>query len=483
MSPRLSDLFLSSQSDERLVALARAGHERAFVAIVERYRPELQALARRLCADGRCEDVVQQAFLSAFAALRSGAEVKHLRGWLYRITRNAAYGSRAPVSVPLDAATASPETVEDVVQQRALALSALNELARLPARQRQAMVGTVRGMGRSEVASTMGLSEGAVRQLVHRARATLRTAVTAVTPWPLARWFAALGQSTPGSAELAAGAGAVSSGGIVLKLGALVASGTLATGVAAVDLHGAGPHRSGSRHATPEHALASVHRGAVGVSPAVGPSTALAAGSSRHFVSVRVGATSPAAGQSGSGFSLRRGRQEPGDVHFGTRHDGHHDGSHGDDGSSRGSQVGSGNSDAGRGGRGDQTPSGSGSTQRGDGGGRDGRGSGHGDGSGQDSSQPSGSIADAGSHRDGGDQASVTSQMHDSTADGSSSDLASSDGGHSGSGDGSSSGSTSQSGSGGGSASDSGGGSGSSSGSGSGSGSGSSSGSGGTPGD
>jgi hypothetical protein len=41
ISPWLSDVFLRSQSDERLVALARAGHERAFVAIVERYRREL----------------------------------------------------------------------------------------------------------------------------------------------------------------------------------------------------------------------------------------------------------------------------------------------------------------------------------------------------------------------------------------------------------------------------------------------------------
>ena len=62
--------FLSSQCDERLVSLARAGHEPAFVAIVERYRPELHALARRLSSEGRGEDIVQQAFLSAFAALR-----------------------------------------------------------------------------------------------------------------------------------------------------------------------------------------------------------------------------------------------------------------------------------------------------------------------------------------------------------------------------------------------------------------------------
>ena len=96
MSPRLSDLLLSSQSDERLVSLARSGHERAFAVIVERYRTELQALARGLCADGRSEDVVQQAFLSALAALRSGSEVRHLRGWLYQIVRNAAVRPQAP---------------------------------------------------------------------------------------------------------------------------------------------------------------------------------------------------------------------------------------------------------------------------------------------------------------------------------------------------------------------------------------------------
>ena len=35
------------------------------------------------------EDIVQQAFLGALAALRSGAEVRHLRGWLHQILRNA----------------------------------------------------------------------------------------------------------------------------------------------------------------------------------------------------------------------------------------------------------------------------------------------------------------------------------------------------------------------------------------------------------
>src|SRR5580704_915863 len=262
MSPRLGDVLLTAQSDERLVWLTRAGHERAFGVIVERYRPELSALARRLSSDGTGEDIVQQAFLSAFEALRTGTEVEHLRGWLYRIVRNAAARSGAPICVPLapDGATAGGATLEDVVEQRALARDALTELARLPKRQRQAIVGTaLDGRARVEVAMSMGLTEGAVRQLVHRARARLRTAVSAVIPWPLARWFAA-GAGTGNGAELAAGAGAGVAGGgglLGLKLGVVLASGAIATGVGAVDLngHGAPARHRGVARAAPLRSL------------------------------------------------------------------------------------------------------------------------------------------------------------------------------------------------------------------------------------
>jgi RNA polymerase sigma factor (sigma-70 family) len=279
VSPRLSDLLLSSQSDERLVSLARAGHERAFAAIVERYAPELQAMARRLCSDGRSEDVVQQAFLSAFTALRAGCEVRHLRGWLYRIVRNTAGRSESPTLLPLDRTTASANVLEEVVQQRALAIGALSEIGRLPARQRQAMIGTaLDGRPRAEIATSMGLSEGAVRQLVHRARTALRSAVTALTPWPLARWIATAGPDAPGPAELAAGAGAASSGGLALKLGALLASGTFLTG-AAVHLQARPPDRGSERAVTSVHGRREVARAQPVAVASVAPALLAGAGS------------------------------------------------------------------------------------------------------------------------------------------------------------------------------------------------------------
>jgi RNA polymerase sigma factor (sigma-70 family) len=91
---RTSAVLLRSQSDERLVALTRAGHERAFETIVRRYRRPLLAACRRMVDDGRAEDVLQQALLAAWSALRRGDDVRDLHAWLFRIVRNAAVSHR-----------------------------------------------------------------------------------------------------------------------------------------------------------------------------------------------------------------------------------------------------------------------------------------------------------------------------------------------------------------------------------------------------
>ncbi len=85
-----SSVLLRTQSDERLVVLARGGHERAFEAIVERYRGALLRAARRYLPEARAEDALQQAYIAAWSALQRGDEVRDLRAWLYRIVHNTA---------------------------------------------------------------------------------------------------------------------------------------------------------------------------------------------------------------------------------------------------------------------------------------------------------------------------------------------------------------------------------------------------------
>src|SRR6478752_2606052 len=91
MSPRIPIRLLAAQSDQRLAALVREGHERAFEALVQRYRRPLLRYCRQLgLSDTRAEDALQQALLQAWLALARGSQVRELKPWLYRIAHNAA---------------------------------------------------------------------------------------------------------------------------------------------------------------------------------------------------------------------------------------------------------------------------------------------------------------------------------------------------------------------------------------------------------
>src|SRR3954462_7716768 len=197
--PTPSSVLLRTQSDERLFVLACGGHERAFEAIVERYRGALLRASRRYLPEARAEDALQQAYLSAWSALQRGDEVRDLRAWLYRIVHNTAL-NQLRVSgydyAELDEALRGSEAPDEELEPRAIVRQTLTGLAALPERQREALLRiAIEGRSQEEVARELGVSEGAVRQLVHRARLTLRAATTALIPMPLAEWAAAAGAS------------------------------------------------------------------------------------------------------------------------------------------------------------------------------------------------------------------------------------------------------------------------------------------------
>src|SRR4051794_27570984 len=244
MTPLMSSALLRAQTDDRLVRMAADGHDRAFEAIVERYRRPLLRYLRRLLSDTLAEDVVQATFLNAWSSLRAGTDVRELRPWLYRIAHNAAINALKKVG---EAMEEIPESVGGFATEPAAEFErrdemhrALHSIAALPSRQRTALLAVaVDGRAHSEVAQELGLTDGAVRQLVHRARTTLRTGATAITPPPLLyAVVASAGDSTVARvAEVAAGAGGAGAASLSLKAGAaaVLATGALVTGGTKID--------------------------------------------------------------------------------------------------------------------------------------------------------------------------------------------------------------------------------------------------------
>jgi RNA polymerase sigma factor (sigma-70 family) len=132
--------LLRTQSDDRLVALAAAGHERAFEAIVERYRRQLLRHSRRYLPEARAEDAVQQALVSAWSALRRGDDVRELRPWLHRIVHNSALNTLRTAGYDYEQLHDTLHGAggpAELAERRAVVRQTLAGLAALPERQRQ----------------------------------------------------------------------------------------------------------------------------------------------------------------------------------------------------------------------------------------------------------------------------------------------------------------------------------------------------------
>ena len=184
--PVLGAPVLACQTDERLVELFRSGHDAAFEALVRRYRRPLLAYSRRLLPDERSEDALQQAFLNAYRAMRDGTGELRVRPWLYRIVHNAALDvlrRSCREELPLSDDHEAVEHPDQVFERRERLRETIAAVQALPQRQRDAIVlQELEGRSHEEIASRIGISEGAVRQLIHRARGSLRAAAAAIFP-------------------------------------------------------------------------------------------------------------------------------------------------------------------------------------------------------------------------------------------------------------------------------------------------------------
>jgi RNA polymerase sigma-70 factor (ECF subfamily) len=199
-------------SDAELVAALRAGDEKAFEGLVERFHPSLVRVARLyVSSDAIAQEVAQETWLGVLNGLDRFEERSSLKTWIFRILANIAKtrGVREGRTVPFsatatagdDGASVDPECFIPPEAERyprhwavdpcawsaepdeRLLSGEVRELIfrtidGLPTNQRAAIVlRDVEGWSSDEVRNELGVGETNQRVLLHRARSKVRHAL------------------------------------------------------------------------------------------------------------------------------------------------------------------------------------------------------------------------------------------------------------------------------------------------------------------
>jgi RNA polymerase sigma factor (sigma-70 family) len=175
--------LLKLQGDERLVALIRDGHDHAFDVLFERYHSRLLAFCRHMLRSTEdAEDVLQEVFVKAHAAMIADDRHINVRPWLYRIARNRCLNHlRRPVPEGQDSMDVmvgeNGVTTAERVQKREDFRALVADVQDLPETQRTALLlREIDALSYEEIAETMDTTIPAVKSLLVRARMSLAEA-------------------------------------------------------------------------------------------------------------------------------------------------------------------------------------------------------------------------------------------------------------------------------------------------------------------
>ena len=175
--------------DEDVIRRVLDGDTALFEVLMRRHNQRIYRAARAIVRDeSEAEDVMQQAYLQAFAHLSQFAGRAQFSTWLTRIAVHEALARvrRRAREAPFDPAepraeetmtslrerTANPEQQAATSELRHLLESAIDKLPR--GHRAVVMLRDVEGLSTAEVANSLGLSEENVKTRLHRARAALR---------------------------------------------------------------------------------------------------------------------------------------------------------------------------------------------------------------------------------------------------------------------------------------------------------------------
>lgn len=172
---------LEQAEDGILVVRAVEGDVRAFEVLMRRHGPLMRAYAIRLLgSNSEADDVVQEAFITAWEQLSTLNNQSAVRAWLMRVVSRKSIDlirARKPqvADVPEDEvpAPASREAAH-VVEVRSAVEALSAALRRLPSAQHECwLLREVGGYSYDEIAEELRMSRAVVRGTLARARATL----------------------------------------------------------------------------------------------------------------------------------------------------------------------------------------------------------------------------------------------------------------------------------------------------------------------
>jgi RNA polymerase sigma-70 factor, ECF subfamily len=187
VSRRAAHPATSAGGVEDIISRVRDGHTHLYGELVRRYRPDVRKIALLMLADGLVtENVVQQTFINAYERLddfRRGEDFGH---WVKAIARNLVRDElkrssreRGRMALYRDYLIAKLSTEDQGERRELILVEALSHCrAKLPMMAARAIeLRYERELPFDEVASTIGRSAEATRQIVTRARIALKACI------------------------------------------------------------------------------------------------------------------------------------------------------------------------------------------------------------------------------------------------------------------------------------------------------------------
>ncbi len=177
--------FRDQMTDEDVVSRVVAGDRACFEILMRRHNQRIYRTVRAvLRSEDEVEDVMQQAYLNAYAHLHQFTASAQFSTWLTRIAINEALArrrKRGPAfaegedSVMLSLVDTKTRDPEQQAATSELRRAMEDEVAALPDSFRVTfMMRDVEGLSTAETSATLDISEDLVKTRLHRARTTLR---------------------------------------------------------------------------------------------------------------------------------------------------------------------------------------------------------------------------------------------------------------------------------------------------------------------